>query len=233
MNNFLMVTTNTLDGYKVIEYISPVTSSVVMGTSYFTDIIASISDLVGGRSNKYQDEMNKMYNISMDELKKAGINKGANCILGIKIDFGEISGKGMQMFMLNAIGTAVKIIPEREYLDNQELFEKKRIEFKEQQEKEQERQKKEQAEIAEKSEVIKNNFENYIGKKFKTNGLTEMKPDQDVYRRSIGLIENDTYVKVLGIGNIIDVEKNTFWINIENESNMIKGWINSEKIILE
>jgi uncharacterized protein YbjQ (UPF0145 family) len=228
-----MVTTNTLDGYKVVEYISPVTSSVVMGTNYFTDVVASISDIVGGRSNKYQNEMVKMYDISMDELKKAAINKGANCILGIKVDFGEISGKGMQMFMLNAIGTAVKIIPEREYLDNQELYEKKRVEFKEQQEKEKERQKIEQRERAEKSELIKNNFDDYIGKEYKTNGLAEIKPDQDKFRRSIDIVESGTFVKVLEIGSIINVDENTFWVNIENKSNMRQGWVTSEKIIFE
>jgi hypothetical protein len=36
-------------------------------------------------------------------------NKGANCILGLKIDLEQSSGKGMQMFMFNGIGTAVLI----------------------------------------------------------------------------------------------------------------------------
>src|SRR5690606_22529493 len=32
---------------------------------------------------------------------------GANCIVGIRIDTGEVSGKGTQMFMVSAVGTPV------------------------------------------------------------------------------------------------------------------------------
>ena len=34
---------------------------------------------------------------------------GADAIVGLKIDFGEISGKEKSMFMVSAVGTAVKI----------------------------------------------------------------------------------------------------------------------------
>lgn len=40
-------------------------------------------------------------------LKQKAANMGANAILGLKIDFDEISGKGKSMFMISAIGTAV------------------------------------------------------------------------------------------------------------------------------
>lgn len=42
-------------------------------------------------------------------LNNKASNMGANAILGLKIDFVEISGKGKSMFMISAIGTAVII----------------------------------------------------------------------------------------------------------------------------
>jgi uncharacterized protein YbjQ (UPF0145 family) len=117
MDDFILVTTNNIEGYRVIKYISPVTANVVIGTHIINDLFAGFSDLFGGRSNTYQNKFSEMYNIAIDELKEEALKKGANCILGIKIDLDQISGKGMQMFMLNAIGTAVIIKTDAEYLE--------------------------------------------------------------------------------------------------------------------
>jgi uncharacterized protein YbjQ (UPF0145 family) len=112
----LVTTTNSIDGYRVVHYISPIVTNVVVGTGFFTDLFAGVTDFFGGRSNAYQDQLNELYNIALKQLKEEAEKRGANCIVGVKIDFDEISGKGMQMFMLNAFGTAVFIKPEEEYL---------------------------------------------------------------------------------------------------------------------
>jgi uncharacterized protein YbjQ (UPF0145 family) len=117
MDDFLLVTTNNVEGYKVVKYISPVTANVVIGTNIINDLFAGFSDFFGGRSNTYQDRFSEMYDLAIEELREEGKKKGANCILGVKIDLDQISGKGMQMFMLNAIGTAVIIKTEEEYIE--------------------------------------------------------------------------------------------------------------------
>jgi uncharacterized protein YbjQ (UPF0145 family) len=117
MDDLLLVTTNNVEGYRVVKYISPVTANVVIGTNIINDLFASFSDFFGGRSNTYQDRFSEMYDAAIAELKEAGKKRGANCILGVKIDLDQISGKGMQMFMLNAIGTAVLIKTEEEYIE--------------------------------------------------------------------------------------------------------------------
>jgi uncharacterized protein YbjQ (UPF0145 family) len=115
-NEIIVTTTNSLEGYKIIKYLSPIVSNIVIGSNILSDYIASWTDYFGGRSRTYQNKLAKMYNIAIDELKKEAQEKGANCILGIKIDFDEISGIGKQMFMLNAMGTAVIIKDEKEII---------------------------------------------------------------------------------------------------------------------
>src|SRR5690606_16810197 len=47
-------------------------------------------------------------------------SNGANAIVGIKIDFGEVSGKGNQMFMVSAVGTPVKAVKRDDEVGNGE-----------------------------------------------------------------------------------------------------------------
>ena len=50
-----------------------------------------------------------MYQEAIKELSYKAKKLGANAVVGIKIDFDEISGQGKQMFMLCISGTAVNI----------------------------------------------------------------------------------------------------------------------------
>lgn len=115
MNEVIVTTTNNIEGYVIVEYLQPVTSNVVIGTSMISDLFASFSDLIGTRSNTYQEKFKEMYQLSIEQLKDEARKIGANCILGMKIDLDEISGKEKQMFMINSIGTAVIIKERREY----------------------------------------------------------------------------------------------------------------------
>jgi uncharacterized protein YbjQ (UPF0145 family) len=110
-NKIVVTTTNLVDGYKVEKYIGPIVANVVIGAGIISEFFAGISDMIGGRSDKYQNQISAMYETAIDKIKEAASEKGANCILGLAIDLDEISGKGMQMFMLNAIGTAAIINP--------------------------------------------------------------------------------------------------------------------------
>jgi uncharacterized protein YbjQ (UPF0145 family) len=103
----LVVTTSSVDGLKVKQYLKPVSAHIVAGTNLFSDFFASFSDVFGGRSGTYQKQLTSLYNEAIERVKYAAYEIGANCILGLKIDMDEISGKGKSMFMLTAVGTAV------------------------------------------------------------------------------------------------------------------------------
>ncbi|GEM_PF-84341 len=107
--DILVVSTSSLQGIEIIKYLQPVNAHVVAGTNLFSDFFASFSDVFGGRSKSYQTQLASLYNEAVEKLKVEAYEIGANCVLGLKIDLDEISGKGKSMFMITAVGTAVVI----------------------------------------------------------------------------------------------------------------------------
>jgi uncharacterized protein YbjQ (UPF0145 family) len=107
--DILVITTLGTDGIKIKKYLRPVSAHVVVGTDIFTDIIGSITDVFGGRSKAYQKQLTSLNEQAIEEIKIAAYKLGANCVVGLQINVNEISGKGKQMFMISAIGTAVII----------------------------------------------------------------------------------------------------------------------------
>jgi uncharacterized protein YbjQ (UPF0145 family) len=108
-NDILVLTTSSVGNLNVKRYLKPVSAHVVAGTNIFSDFLASFTDVFGGRSQTYQRQLISVYNDAIEGIKHAASEIGANCILGLKIDMDEISGKGKSMFMLTAVGTAVII----------------------------------------------------------------------------------------------------------------------------
>ena len=108
-NEMLISTTSTIEGFPIRQYLKPVTAHLVAGTNVFSDIGAALTDIFGGRSSNYQNQITQLYHNAIEEIKLAALELGANGIVGLKIDMDEISGGGKSMFMLTAIGTAVII----------------------------------------------------------------------------------------------------------------------------
>ncbi len=109
-NRLKVTTTQSLVGWKIEAYLGIVTAHVVAGTDMFTDMFASFSDLFGGRSRAYQRELGLVNDEATEQLREKARLLGANWVIGMRIDHGEISGKGKQMFMVTAVGTAVRAI---------------------------------------------------------------------------------------------------------------------------
>ena len=109
MKKIIISTTNTIEGAEIQKYIDIVFSNVVIGTNIISDIGASFTDFFGGTSGIYKGKLEKMRELAISEIKEKARNLGANAIIGMKIDFDEISGKGKSMFMISLSGTAVKV----------------------------------------------------------------------------------------------------------------------------
>ena len=109
MDKFIITTTPTIEGHPIRTYLGAINVNIVIGTNFFSDFAASFTDVFGGNSGTYQRKMDDMYESAKKELEKKAIRMGANTIVGFKVDFDEISGKGKSMFMLSATGTACKI----------------------------------------------------------------------------------------------------------------------------
>lgn len=118
-NKFIITTTNGVEYGEIVRYIDVVNVNIVIGTNIISDIIASFSDFFGGNSNTYQNKMNDMYYQAMNEMVAKARKIGANSIIGLRIDFDEISGKDKSMFMMSALGTACVVeYKDRHVFDN-------------------------------------------------------------------------------------------------------------------
>jgi uncharacterized protein YbjQ (UPF0145 family) len=106
----LIVTTSTVEGKTVSEYLGLVTGEAILGANIFRDIFAGIRDIVGGRSAAYETELREAKQIAIREMVEEARERGGNAILGVDLDYETIAtGKGGGMLMVSASGTAVKL----------------------------------------------------------------------------------------------------------------------------
>lgn len=103
----LVTTTPFVNGRRVDKYIDVVTAECVFGMTIFADIFTSLTDFFGGRSGTSQNTLRKARETCLYELRKEAMNKGANAVIGIDLDYSEFSGQGKSMLFLVASGTAV------------------------------------------------------------------------------------------------------------------------------
>jgi uncharacterized protein YbjQ (UPF0145 family) len=103
-----ITTTSQIVGWEIQSYLGVVSSHVVAGTGFFSDFAAGFTDIFGGRSGTYQRQLSSLHSEALATLQKAAAGRGGNGIVGLSVDYDEISGKNMQMFLVRATGTAVR-----------------------------------------------------------------------------------------------------------------------------
>lgn len=109
MKSVLITTTSSVDGAAIERYLGVTSAHVVAGTGLFSDIAASFRDLFGGRSASYQKQLEGLNQTALEQLSEKARRMGADAVIGARIDYDEVSGKNVQMFMVTATGTAVKL----------------------------------------------------------------------------------------------------------------------------
>jgi uncharacterized protein YbjQ (UPF0145 family) len=83
MDNFIVTTTNSLEGYRIDKYIEMCSERIVVGTGLFSEFFAGFSDVFGGRSAKFEARLNELYEVAVEKLTKSAKSKGANCLVGV------------------------------------------------------------------------------------------------------------------------------------------------------
>ena len=99
-------TTNTVEGHPVREYLGIVTGEVIVGANLFRDLFASITDIVGGRSGKYEDVLARARKEAIAEMEAEAARLGGTAVVGVDLDY-EVLGQNGSMLMVSASGTAV------------------------------------------------------------------------------------------------------------------------------
>jgi uncharacterized protein YbjQ (UPF0145 family) len=106
--NAIMLTTETAPNLNITKRIEIVTAECAFGMNMFKDLFAGVRDIVGGRSEAVQKTMRDSRKTALHELKREAFEVGANAVVGVDLDYVELSNVG-SMVMLVASGTAVII----------------------------------------------------------------------------------------------------------------------------
>ena len=108
--NEVILTTETTSNLKVLKRLDVITAECAYGMNIFKDLFASMSDIFGGRNKSIQNTLKDARKNVLAELQKEAFSLGANAVVGIDLDYSEISGGGkFGMLFIVASGTAVII----------------------------------------------------------------------------------------------------------------------------
>ena len=102
----LTTTTSALDGKPVSRYLGVVTGEAIIGANVFRDLLASVRDIVGGRSATYERALAEAREIALAEMQQRAQELGGNAVIGVDLDY-EVLGQNNGMLMVSCSGTAV------------------------------------------------------------------------------------------------------------------------------
>ena len=106
--DILIVTTNDVPGYDVVQIYGEVFGLIVRSRNFFSNFGANLRTVVGGEVKGYTKLLADTREQALARLREEASAKGANAILMMRFDSGDL---GQQMNEVVAYGTAVKIQP--------------------------------------------------------------------------------------------------------------------------
>lgn len=102
----IITTTPSVEGQRITRYAGIVTGEAILGANIVRDFLAGITDIIGGRSAAYEEELRRARDIALDEMAAQASQLGANAVVGVDVDY-ETVGQNSSMLMVSASGTAV------------------------------------------------------------------------------------------------------------------------------
>ena len=91
----VMLTTEAYpQGLTITRRIEVVTAECAFGMNMFKDLFAGVRDIVGGRSEAVQKTLRDSRRTALYELKKEAHAVGANAVVGVDLDYVELSAAG-------------------------------------------------------------------------------------------------------------------------------------------
>lgn len=102
----IITTTETVEGKKIKSYQGVVSGEAMMGANIKKDLTAGIRNIIGGRSDDYEDTIKEGRKEALKDLESRAKEVGGNAVVGVRADYEEMS-EGM--LWINLTGTAVKL----------------------------------------------------------------------------------------------------------------------------
>lgn len=105
-NNFIAVTSNSIEGYRITAYHGIVTGTSVLGTGFFSEHNAMWADFWGKESRSFSQKMERAKDSALEYAIENAVLAGGNAMIAVDIDY-SMFGSNMIAAVIN--GTAVTI----------------------------------------------------------------------------------------------------------------------------
>jgi len=102
----IITTTPSIEGKQIVEYKGIVFGEVISGVNAIKDFKAGLSNIFGGRSGTYENELIQARENALKEMSDRASQTGANAVVAVDVDY-EVLGADNGMLMVTACGTAV------------------------------------------------------------------------------------------------------------------------------
>ena len=93
---------------EIIEYKGLVTGESLIGANIYKDLFSGVRDVVGGRTSRYEEDIQKARDIALKSMEEKAEYLGANAIIGLKISYDNLGGTMGNTILVTAYGTAIK-----------------------------------------------------------------------------------------------------------------------------
>ena len=104
----ILTSANTLENKQIIEYKGLVTGESLIGANIYKDLFSGVRDVVGGRTSRYEEEIQKARDIALSSMEEKAKYLGGNAIIGLKISYDNLGGTMGNTILVTAYGTAIK-----------------------------------------------------------------------------------------------------------------------------
>jgi len=101
----IVTTTPSVEGRRITAYHGIVVGEAILGANIVRDLFAGITDILGGRSGAYEQELGRARKTALDEMQDQAHRLGATAVVGVDLDYEVINN----MLMVSASGTAVTL----------------------------------------------------------------------------------------------------------------------------
>ena len=106
--HMLTTTTDTLEGFEITEYLGIVMGETILGANIIRDVMATVTDYIGGRSGAYEETLSKSRKAALEEMTDRARMMGADAVIGVDLDYETVGARGA-MLMVTCSGTAVRL----------------------------------------------------------------------------------------------------------------------------
>jgi uncharacterized protein YbjQ (UPF0145 family) len=101
----IVTTTPSVEGRRITAYHGIVVGEAILGANIVRDLFAGITDILGGRSGAYEQELGRARQTALSEMEDRAQALGASALVGVDLDYEVINN----MLMVSASGTAVTL----------------------------------------------------------------------------------------------------------------------------